>query len=144
MIGYRHFDTAGISPEYPFGFGLSYSTFVYENLTLTDGVLTFFITNTSDIDGMETAQVYLEFPHTSWASHPKQELRGFKKVFIRAHETVSVRIPLPPDAFCYYNTAVHRWIPEKGVYTIRVGASSRDLPLSVLYQMNPILPYTFE
>lgn len=143
MIGYRHFDTADISPEYPFGFGLSYSTFVYENLTLTDGVLTFFITNTSDTDGMETAQVYLEFPRTSWASHPKQELRGFKKVFVRAHETVSVQIPLSQDAFCYYNTALHRWIPEKGVYTIRVGANSRDLPLSVLHKIDPTLPYTF-
>lgn len=129
MVGYRDFDTSHIQPEYEFGFGLSYSSFVYKDLHLSEKDLTFIIENTSGWDGEETAQVYIEFPKESWNSHPAQELRAFKKVRIPAHQEQKVVIPLTEDMFTYYNTALEKWAKEDGVYRIKVGSSSRNLPL---------------
>lgn len=131
MVGYRHFDTNQVEPNYPFGFGLSFSDFSYSDIALEDDKLTFSITNNSDIDGEEVAQVYLGFPSSSWNSHPAQELKAFKKVSVPAHETVRVEIRLADDAYTYYNVALDKWTVEEGTYTIKVGGSSRNLPLSV-------------
>lgn len=135
MVGYRHFDTNHIEPEYEFGFGLSYSAFEFANLELDGNTLSFDITNISDRDGEETAQVYIEFPRESWTSHPVQELKAFEKVQIPAHETKRVVIELSEDAFTYYNTALRKWTVENGTYRIKVGNSSRNLPLSVAKEM---------
>ncbi len=131
MVGYRHFDTNNVEPEYEFGFGLSYSDFQYSDLTLEGEILCFTIKNTSNFDGEEIAQVYVEFPKNSWSSHPLRELRAFKKVMVPAGESVCVSLELPKSAFTYYNSALHRWMVEEGVYRIWVGSSSRNLPLSV-------------
>ncbi|OUP81272.1 hypothetical protein B5F07_18115 [Lachnoclostridium sp. An169] len=135
MVGYRHFDTNHIEPEYEFGFGLSYSAFEFANPELDGNTLSFDITNISDRDGEETAQVYIEFPRESWTSHPAQELKAFEKVQIPAHETKRVVIELSEDAFTYYNTALRKWTVENGTYRIKVGNSSRNLPLSVAKEM---------
>lgn len=129
MIGYRHFDTNHIEPDYEFGFGLSYSRFIFRDLVLEENTLKFVIENISDIDGREVAQVYVEFSETSWNSHPVRELRAFRKVFIPAHTAVTVKIELTEDAFTYYNTTLKKWTTEYGVYRIYVGNSSRNLPL---------------
>lgn len=131
MVGYRHFDTNEVTPEYEFGFGLSYSKFQYGSPVLEGDVLSFDLTNVSDRDGAEVAQVYIQFPRESWVSHPKRELKAFRKVFLAAHETKRVSVALPDDAFTYYNVALKKWIPEDGVYTIQIGSSSRNLPLAV-------------
>lgn len=135
MVGYRHFDTNHIQPEYEFGFGLSYSDFEYSNLTLEGDTLSFDITNRSDRDGAEVAQVYIEYPKESWVNHPAQELKAFERVEIPAHETKRVSITLTEDAFTYYNTALKKWMVETGVYKLKVGSSSRKQPLSVMKEM---------
>lgn len=135
MVGYRHFDTNQIQPEYEFGFGLSYSEFKYRNLVLEGNEISFDITNVSDRDGEEVAQIYIEFPEQSWVSHPKQELKAFQKVFVAAHETKRVHITLEEEMFTYYNVALKKWVTEEGAYKIKVGSSSRKLPLSVLKEV---------
>lgn len=146
MVGYRHFDTNNIQPEYEFGFGLSYSEFEYSNLTLEGNTLSFDITNVSKRDGEEVAQVYMEFPEESWVNHPKQELKGFEKVMIPAHETKRVSITLKDEDFTYYSTALKKWTVETGAYTLKVGSSSRNLPLSVRKEIkaDELLTYTYE
>lgn len=135
LVGYRCFDRYEKAPCYEFGFGLSYSSFSYHDLTLEGDTLSFFLTNTSDLDGAEVAQVYVEFPPDSWSSHPVRELKAFRRVWVKARESVRVSIPLPEESFQYYNTALRKWTVESGVYTIRVGASSRILPLSLVKEM---------
>ncbi len=131
MVGYRHFDTNHIEPDYEFGFGLSYSEFRFRDLVQEGSQLTFAIENVSDVDGEEVAQVYVEFPWDSWNSHPLHELRAFQKVFVPAHTAREVTIELTEDAFTYYNPALQKWTVEEGVYKIYVGNSSRNLPLCV-------------
>ena len=129
MVGYRHFDTNHIEPDYEFGFGLSYSEFRFSDLKLNENEITFTVENISDVDGEEVAQVYVEYPWDSWNSHPLRELRAFKKVFVPAHSAVEVTVPVTEDMFIYYNTALHKWTVEDGTYKIHVGNSSRNLPL---------------
>lgn len=129
MVGYRHFDTNKVEPEYEFGFGLSYSEFKFSNLELNGEKLTFTIENVSDTDGEEVAQLYIGFPEDSWNSHPLHELKGFKKVFVPAHESVKVTMELTEDMFTYYNPALQKWTVEEGVYKLYIGNSSRKLPL---------------
>lgn len=135
-----------IQPEYEFGFGLSYSEFEYSNLTLEGNTLSFDITNVSKRDGEEVTQVYMEFPEESWVNHPKQELKGFEKVMIPAHETKRVSITLKDEDFTYYSTALKKWTVETGAYTLKVGSSSRNLPLSVRKEIkaDELLTYTYE
>ena len=135
MVGYRHFDTNKIEPDYEFGFGLSYSSFEYSDIALEGNTLSFRITNTSERDGEEVAQVYVEFPRESWVNHPKKELKAFKRVAVPAHSTKEIRIELGEETFSYYNTALKTWTVENGTYTIRVGGSSRNLPLSAEKEM---------
>ena len=135
MVGYRHFDTNHVEPEYEFGFGLSYSEFRYSNLSLDDNELKFQIENVSDADGEEVAQVYVEFPDNSWNSHPLRELKAFKKVRIPAHSSAEVQITLDEDAFRYYSEALDKWTTEDGIYRVHVGGSSRNLPLCIETRM---------
>lgn len=136
MVGYRHFDTNHIEPNYEFGFGLSYSDFRFRDIVLEDMELTFTIDNVSDVDGEEVAQVYVEFPEDSWNSHPLHELRAFQKVFVPAHDSMKVTIALTEDSFTYYNSALQKWTVEEGIYKIHVGNSSRNLPLCVEKEMH--------
>ena len=129
MVGYRHFDTNQIEPDYEFGFGLSYSEFRFRDLVLGEDELTFTIENVSGTDGEEVAQVYVEYPWDSWNSHPLRELRAFKKVFVPARSCVEVTIPFTEELFAYYNSALQKWTVEEGIYQIHVGNSSRNLPL---------------
>lgn len=131
LIGYRHYIEKRIEPDYAFGFGLSYSSFRYEDLALENGRLRFSLTNTGAWDADEVAQVYVQFPKQAWVSHPPLELKAFRRVNLRAGEKKTVEIPVEPDFFTYYNMALRDWVTEAGTYTIRVGGASNDLPLSV-------------
>ncbi len=135
FMGYRGFDKSGTKPLYPFGFGLSYTTFAYGNLALSSSKLaagatvnaTFTLTNTGTKAGYEVAQLYVR-PATAAVARPKQELKGFAKVFLQAGETKTVSIPLDARSLAYYTTATGAWQVDAGKYTIHVGSSSADLP----------------
>ena len=127
-IGYRYFATAGVKVAYPFGHGLSYTTFEYSGLNVSDGGVSFIIKNTGGVDGAEIAQLYLGKDNAK-VFRPAKELKGFKKVFIKAGESVTVNIPFDDKTFRYFNVLTGKWETEGGEYKIYIGASSADVRL---------------
>ncbi len=135
-VGYKYYDTANKEVAFPFGFGLSYTTFEYSDIKLsadsikdTDTVtVSFKIKNTGSVDGAEVAQVYVNDVEST-IYRPVKELRGFKKVFLKAGEEKEVEIALDKRAFAYYNVELGDWHVESGEFKILVGASSRDIKL---------------
>ena len=133
FVGYRWFDTKNIEPLFPFGHGLSYTTFEYSNLKLIkvkNGELTvnFDIKNVGKRDGAEAAQIYVQDLKSS-LPRPEKELKGFEKIFLKAGEKKTVSIKLDKDAFAFYDPQKSMWIAEKGDFKILVGSSSRDIRL---------------
>ena len=133
LVGYRWFDTKKIDPLFAFGHGLSYTTFEYSNLRVaeqSDGVVTaqFTVKNSGARDGAEIAQLYVQ-PLKPRLERPLQELKGFRKVFLKAGESQTVSIPLERSAFAFYDPERRAWAAEKGDYKIAIGASSRDIRL---------------
>ena len=141
-VGYRYYDTAGKAVRFPFGHGLSYTTFEYSDLQLsadkiqdTDTLkVTFKIKNTGDRDGAEVAQLYVSDVEST-IFRPVKELKGFKKVFLKAGEEKTVEIELSKRAFAYYNVNLQDWHVESGEFKILVGASSRDIKLEASVQV---------
>lgn len=136
LVGYRYFDTKNVKPLFPFGFGLSYTSFSYENYkvkisgkneSLTCSV-SFDITNTGNVDGKEIAQVYVSDPQSAFP-RPYKELKGFSKVSLKAGETKRVEVILNERAFQYYNPDKKQWVLEPGTFKILVGASSDNIRL---------------
>ncbi len=128
-IGYRYFETAKVPVLFPFGFGLSYTTFEYSNLTVTDQSATFTLTNTGDRDGAEVAQLYVSAKRPN-IYRPAKELKGFQKVFLKAGESKEVTIPLDDKAFRYFNVITNQFEIDGGEYDILIGASVADIRLS--------------
>ena len=128
-VGYRYYDTAGVPVRYPFGHGLSYAKFVYSDLRADQNSVTFTLTNIGSADGAEITQVYISCPGSA-VFRPKKELKGFKKVFLKAGESKTVTIPLDAYAFRYFNTVTNAWDTESGSYVISVAASVSDVRLS--------------
>ena len=128
-IGYRYYETAKVSVRYPFGHGLSYTTFRYDDLKADAKSVTFRLTNTGRTDGAEVAQVYVSCRNGK-VFRPRKELKGFAKVFLKAGESKTVTIALDDKAFRYFNTATNRWETETANYDILVGASVSDVRLS--------------
>ena len=129
FVGYRYFDTYGKKVRYPFGFGLSYTTFEYSDLKVTDKGATFTVKNTGDVDGAEISQLYVGLPDSKML-RPKKELKGFKKVFLKAGESAEVAIPFDKYTFRYWNVKKNGWAVEGGTYTISVGGSVADIRLT--------------
>ncbi|MDO4340789.1 MAG: glycoside hydrolase family 3 C-terminal domain-containing protein [Eubacteriales bacterium] len=127
-VGYRYYDTAGAPVLYPFGFGLSYTEFKYSDLTVDRDGAEFTLQNTGKQDGAEVAQLYVSMKEGR-VFRPAKELKGFRKVFLKAGESRRVRIPFDDKTFRYWNVRTNRWETEKGVYTIIVGASCQDIRL---------------
>ncbi len=135
-IGYRYYDTAKKNVLFPFGFGLSYTTFEYSDIKLSESeikdnetvTVSFKIKNTGDMDGAEIAQVYVA-DQESTIFRPEKELRAFTKVFIKAGEEKEVSVTLGKRAFAYYNTNIGDWHVETGEFAVLVGSSSRDIRL---------------
>ncbi len=135
-VGYKYYDKAQKEVKFPFGHGLSYTTFEYSDIKLsadnikdTDTLtVSFKIKNTGDVDGKEVAQLYVGDVEST-IYRPVKELKGFKKVFIKAGEEVEVSIDLDKRAFAYYNVNIGDWHVESGEFKILVGASSRDIKL---------------
>lgn len=138
-VGYRYYDTAKKDVLFPFGFGLSYTTFEYSDIKVsksniqdTDTVdVTFKVTNTGTIDGAEVTQLYVH-DLESTVHRPTKELKGFKKVFIRAGNSATITLTLDKRSFAYYNVDVKDWTVESGDFEILVGASSRDIKLTTI------------
>ena len=129
FIGYRYYDTADVAVQFPFGYGLSYTTFEYSALSVSEEGIKFTIKNTGNRDGAEIAQMYIG-KSESGLIRPKKELKGFKKVWIKAGESVDVEIPFDDKSFRYFSTLSNNWEIEDGEYQIYVGGNVRDIELT--------------
>lgn len=129
FVGYRYTETAKAEVTFPFGFGLSYTSFRYANMEATARQVSFDLTNTGDYAGDEVAQVYVEL-RGGEVLRPARELKGFTRVSLEAGETRKVVIPLDDKAFRYFNTDTGRFEIEGGTWSVLVGASVRDIRLS--------------
>ena len=127
-VGYRYFEKANVDVRFPFGFGLSYTSFEYKNLIVDEKGVSFEVTNTGKVDGKEVAQLYVGLKNSA-VIRPVKELKGFAKVSLKAGETKKVEIAFDDKTFRYFNTKTDKWEIEKGVYDIYVGASSEDIRL---------------
>lgn len=127
-IGYRYYDTAGVRVQYPFGYGLSYTEFTYKDLQVDDKGISFTVTNVGEVDGSEVCQMYVGLPDAK-VYRPRKELKGFKKVFLKAGESKSVRIPFDDKTFRYWNTITGQWEIEGGTYRIQVCSNAADMRL---------------
>ena len=127
-VGYRYFDKSGIGVRYPFGYGLSYTTFEYRGLSVDESGITFTITNTGSVAGAEIAQMYVSLPGAQ-VFRAEKELKGFAKVYLEPGESKTVTIGFDEYTFRYWNVKKDGWAEEAGEYEIRVGGCSADLPL---------------
>ncbi len=133
FVGYRGYDRSGTAPLYPFGYGLSYTDFAYENLDVqvaADGVwVSFDLRNTGGCDAAETVQIYVGDVESS-LPRPVKELKGFEKIFLRRGESRRVRIRLEDEAFQYYDCTAGGFVCEADEFRILVGSSSSDIRLA--------------
>ena len=129
FVGYRYYETAKVPVLFPFGFGLSYTTFEYSDLVVSDKEASFTLKNTGSMDGAEVAQLYVS-KRDGNVFRPAKELKGFQKVFLKAGESRQVTIPLDDKAFRYFNVNTNRFEVEGGDWTVMVGASCADIKLS--------------
>ena len=133
FVGYRGYDKNGVEPLFPFGFGLSYTTFEYSDIAVRKDVdkyvLTFNVRNTGKVAGAEVAQVYVGDVESSLV-RPEKELKGFEKVFLNPGESKTVSITLDSKAFRFYDPYIHDFVVEPGTFTVQVGASCNDIRLS--------------
>ena len=137
-IGYRYFATAGIDVAFPFGFGLSYSSFEYSDLSVDEEGATLTVTNTSARDGAEVVQLYVSAPGGVFG--PARELKGFAKVEVASGASVSVTIPFDRYTFRHWETSRGAWEREAGTWTIHVGRNATDTPLSATLEVDGTTP----
>jgi len=142
MVGYRYWTTTGKHPLFPFGFGLSYTTFSFSKLqapaTAASGStvpVSFDVTNTGSVAGAEVAQLYVSDP-SARATRPERELKGFEKVRLAPGETKHVTLNLDARAFSYWDAAAHKWTIDPGKFVVRVGDSSENTPLHAELTLN--------
>lgn len=136
LVGYRWYDSQSITPAYPFGFGLAYTTFSYSNLRLSGRTVTATVTNTGGRAGSETAQLYLEMPPPGpGIVQPPRQLKGFQKVRLSAGASTDVQFTLDDRALSYYDVQVGDWRIAPGCYRAHVGAHSRQLPLNIAFAL---------
>jgi len=137
FVGYRHYDKKNVDPLYPFGYGLSYTTFQYRNLKVTPSAsatdpkikVTFEIVNTGGRGGAEVAQVYVGEQNPA-VPRPVRELKGFEKVWLKPGESKTVSIDLDKSAFAYYDVGRKEWVVKPGKFDVSVGSSSRLIRFS--------------
>ena len=140
LVGYRWHDTRNIPALFPFGYGLSYTTFKYGNATLSskdmapDGTVTVTIpvTNTGSVEGKEIVQLYIQDEKSS-LPRPVKELKGFRKITLAPGETKEVSFTITPDDLKFFDDSRHEWIAEPGKFRAMIGASSTDIRSSVQF-----------
>ena len=128
-IGYRYYDKADKKVLFPFGYGLSYTTFEYSDIEVNNDSVLFNIKNSGNVAGMEIAQLYVGC-RSDKIFRPKKELKGFVKVFINAGETKRVKIYFDDKTFRYFNVKTDKWEIETSEYEIMIGASSQDIRIA--------------
>ncbi|MBF4493638.1 glycoside hydrolase family 3 C-terminal domain-containing protein [Flavobacterium sp. JLP] len=139
LVGYRWFDTKNVTPLYPFGYGLSYTTFAFDNAkadkdsynaneTITVSVD---VKNTGKVDGKEVVQLYAS-KSDSKVTRAAKELKGFKKVEVKSGGSNTVTIKIPAKELAYYDVASKKWVVESGKYTLKIGNSSRDIKKEIV------------
>jgi beta-glucosidase len=141
LFGYRHFDAKGIEPLFPFGHGLSYTTFKYSKVKLAttgkdDAVnvtATLTVSNTGSVDGAEVVQAYLGFPSST--NEPPKLLRGFEKVSVKKGKKEKVSISLSKTELSVWDTVSDAWVIPHGTFILYVGASSRDIRQTTLFKL---------
>lgn len=130
-VGYRWYDANKVAPLFPFGFGLSYTTFAYSHLRIArtgkHARVTFTVTNTGPRAGADVPQLYVDDP--AGAHEPPKQLAGYAKIFLRPRRSARVTLKVMPRSFSYWSTATGRWSTAPGLYRILVGESSRDIRL---------------
>ena len=137
MVGYRHFDTNKIDPQFPFGFGLSYTSFNYSNLRLSSNKLSkdeslevlVDLTNSGKREGKEVVQLYIKDLECSLI-RPEKELKGFEKISLKPGETKTVTFSIIPSQLAFYDDEIHDWKVEEGDFEVLIGKSSRDIELT--------------
>lgn len=145
FVGYRHFDKKQIAPLFPFGHGLSYSSFEYSNITVNQTAfsdketvkVSIDIKNTSQIRGKEIVQLYVRDTESS-IIRPDKELKGFVKVDLDAHQTKTVLFELNRRDFAFYDEQTSSWKVEIGAFQILIGASSKDIRQSLTIKINEV------
>jgi beta-glucosidase len=144
FVGYRYYDKKEIEPLFPFGHGLSYTTFKYSNLRLSATSLTpnellkvrVDVTNTGKVSGQEVVQLYVRDVHATLA-RPEKELKGFAKVDLAPKQTRTITFTLDREAFWYFDVSRNEWAIEPGDFEILIGASSRDIRLKDTFTLLP-------
>ncbi len=136
MVGYRYWTTTGKHPLFPFGYGLSYTTFRFSRLNVPSTAaagstvpVTFDVTNTGTMEGAEVAQLYVSDPSAK-VNRPERELKGFDKVWLAPGETTHVTLHLNARAFSYWDVKTHKWTLDPGKFVVRVGDSSENTLLN--------------
>lgn len=150
-VGYRYYDKVDMSVAFPFGHGLSYTSFVYDNLNIEaddrQATVSFTVKNSGKRAGAEVAQLYVG-KSTGKVFRPVRELKGFEKLYLEPGEEQRVEIRLDERAFAYYCTGAKKWCVEPGTYTVSVGSSSRDIRLhgeiSFTHESDEIWQYSDE
>jgi beta-glucosidase len=141
FIGYRWYDALSREVRYPFGHGLSYTTFAYSDLEASGDRVSCTVTNTGPVAGREVVQLYVGDPDAA-VRRPVRELRGFEKVTLAPGERTRVTFDLVGRDFAYWDVVAGAWRLEGGEFTIEVGASSRDIRLTATVDLpdDPALP----
>lgn len=142
FVGYRGFEKNKVEPLFPFGFGLSYTTFEYKNIRLSSNAIapsqklqiTFDVKNTGIVEGKEIVQLYIKDQESS-LPRPEKELKGFAKVSLKPGETKKVKIQIGKDELSFYDPEKHAWVAEKGVFEVLIGSSSKDIRLKRTFML---------
>ena len=145
-VGYRYYTTLGLKVLFPFGYGLSYTSFSYSDLKVNKEGVTFKLKNTGAYDGAEIAQLYIG-KESDQIFRPIRELKGFKKVFLKVGEEKDVLIPFDDKTFRYYNIFTNKWEIEGGTYHVSVGINADEIVLQSEIDVNGtdiISPYKKE
>lgn len=141
FVGYRYYETAGVPVRFPFGYGLSYSTFTYSAATAGENGIDVMVSNDSDVAGSTVVQLYVRGPQGG-VLRPDRELKGFAKVSLAAHESKSVHIDFDRYTFRHFDAASNEWKTETGEWTLMVGDNAEHLPLTIPHtvagDVNPI------
>lgn len=146
-VGYRYYDKHTDEILYPFGHGLSYTSFEYSDIMAEvkdDEIeISLSVKNIGDVDGKEVVQVYVGDP-VSIVKKPRKELKAFDKIFIKKGETKKITFTMSKADLAYYNTSLHSWVVENGVYDILVGSSSQDIRLEAKIEIDEYMPYSMQ
>ena len=127
-VGYRLYEKENIKVDYPFGYGLSYTTFEYSNLKIDGFNISFTITNTGDIDGKEAYQLYIR-PINPKVERPIKELKEFGKIYLKSQQKADISLKLNDLSLAYFDEKSNDWKVDKGQYEIMIGSSSQDIKL---------------